>query len=382
MLTCLEISDMRRYNEFEDYDVLKEGEVQPIDYSALFHKVLKGWKQMLLFAAAGLAFGVMVSLSVPRSFTSKALIAPELVTRATSGGLSSLASLAGINVNNMTLTDAMHPDMYPSIINSTAFYLGLFDMPVTVETKDSTVHTDLYNYILTYTRQPWWNYVIGLPFMAKDLVFKSFKKKDDPDDAEGYEEMNPLHLTRQQEMVVRSLSKCITSTLEKRTYLLSITVTTQDPVVSSDLANTVVKKLGEFVVSYRTEKSRENVEYFQGLYQETREEYLKAQRLLGNYMDSHQNIISKGTLVYQQQLQNEAQLRYQMYSQTAQNLLNAEAKVQQESPVLVVIQPGVAPRIGRPSRVKTTLLWTIIGGIFGVVWFLYKTNKTGKKEEE
>ena len=77
-------------------------------------------------------------------------------------------------------------------------------------------------------------------------------------------------------------------------------------------------------------------------------------------------------MVQQQQLQNEVQLRYQMYSQTAQNLMNAQAKVQQEAPVLVVIQPGIAPQRGKPSKTKLVLLWLVIGALAGVVFVCSK----------
>lgn len=362
---------MKEFDEFDDFD---EGVSEPIDIKKYVGKILKAWKKVLLFALGGAVFGVIIGLSTPRTYTSKTVVAPELVTRATSGGLSTLASLAGVNMNTMALTDAMHPDMYPSIINSTAFYIDLFDMPVVVETKDSLVHTDLYDYMAHYTKHPWWGYIVGLPFMAKDAVFKLFSKPNEAEEAEGHADMDSLRLTREQERVIKALSKCITPSLEKRSYLLSISVTTQDPMISANLANAVVEELKRFVVSYRTEKSRENVEYFQILYEETRDDYLKAQRAYANYMDTHQNIISKGTQVYQQQLQNEAQLRFQMYSQTAQNLMNSEAKLQQEAPVLVVIQPGMAPRLGKPSRAKLAILWFLLGAIAGAVFVCLKKD--------
>ncbi|MBO4475727.1 MAG: hypothetical protein J5737_03290 [Bacteroidales bacterium] len=360
---------MKEFDEFDDYD---GGIGEPIDLMKYVKRVLGAWKKVLLFALCGAILGVVIALGTPRTYTSKAVVAPELVTRATSGGLSTLASLAGVNMNTMALTDAMHPDMYPSIINSTGFYIDLFDMPVVIEKKDTVIHTDLYDYMANYTKHPWWGYVLGLPFMAKDAVFRLFSKPGEKDEAEGHSEMDSLRLTREQERVVKAMSKCITSSLEKRTYLLSINVTTQDPVISANLANAAVEELKAFVISYRTEKSKENVEYFQDLYTETREDYLRAQRAYANYMDSHQNIISKGTQVYQQQLQNEAQLRFQMYSQTAQNLMNAEAKLQQEAPVLVVIQHGMAPRVGKPSRVKLVILWFILGALAGSIWACIK----------
>lgn len=370
---------MKEFDEFEEFD---GGYGQSVDLMPYVRKCLQNWKKILLWAVIGGVFGVMIGFSTPRTYTTKAVVAPEIATRSTmSNGLSSLASLAGVNMNTLALTDAMHPDMYPEIIHSTNFFIGLFDMPVTVETKDSLVHTDLYDYVVNYCKAPWWGYVFGLPRRGIDLVKGWFSAKDEFDDAEGHANVDSLRLTRQQEMVVKSLSKNINASVEKRTYVLSLKVTMQDPIIAAQLANAVLDKLQEFVIKYRTEKSRENVEYYQMIYEQTRADYLSAQRQLAYYMDTHQNVTNKSVLVTQQQLQNEAQLRYQMYSQTTQNLLAAEAKVQQESPVLVVIQPGIAPHRGKPSKVRLGLLWFFLGGAAGLCWVLFKKEKTVKDEE-
>ena len=369
--------------EFDEYDDFDEGTEQSIDLMPYVRKALKNWKKILLWAFIGCVFGIMIGFSTPRTYTTKAVVAPEIATRSTmSNGLSSLASLAGVNMNTLALTDAMHPDMYPEIIHSTNFYIGLFDMPVTVETKDSLVHTDLYDYVVNYCKAPWWLSVMGLPRRGIEAVKGLFVPKDDFDDAEGHDQVDSLRLTRQQEMVVKSLSKSIYASVERRTYVLSLKVTMQDPIIAAQLANAVLDKLQDFVIKYRTEKSRENVDYYQKIYEETRAEYLTAQRQYAYYMDTHQDVASRRSQVIQQQLQNEAQLRYQMYNQTAQNLLAAEAKVQQESPVLVVIQPGIAPHRGKPSKVKLGLLWGFLGGAAALCWVLFRKDRNDKKEEE
>lgn len=352
--------------EFDEFDEYESGEPQ-IDLMPYVRKALKGWKKILLFAFCGALFGLMIGFSTPKKYTTKAVVAPEIATRSTLGsGVSSLASLAGINMNSLALTDAMHPDMYPAIINSTNFYLRLFDMPVEVATKDSLVHTDLYDYMVNYYKRPWWNAVLGLPFMVTAKIKNLFASKEDSfDDMEGHMVVDSLRLTKQQEMVVKALSRNIEAKVEKKTYVLILRVTMQDRVIAAQLANKILDNLRDFVVTYRTEKARENVDYYQRIHNETKADYLNAQRAYTLYMDTHQGLMSRSSMVYQTQLQNEAQLRFQMYSQTAQNLLAAEAKVQLEAPVLVVIQPGIAPHVGSPSRIKLAILWFIIGGMIG-----------------
>ena len=358
--------------EFDEYDNIEVTQDSSSDLMPFIKKALKNWKKMLLWALAGAVLGIVIGFSTPKTFTSRVVIAPEIMTRATSGGLSSLASLAGINMNNMALTDAMHPDMYPAIINSSNFYLSLFDLPVTFENRDTLVKTDLYDYMANYWKHPWWGYVLGLPHMAAAGVKSIFSKKEDPDDAEGHATVDSLRLTREQEGVVKALSKNITATVEKRTYLLTIGVTMQDRDIAAQVANAVVDRLKGFVTSYRTEKAKENRDYYKDLYDQTRADYLSAQRAYSYYVDTHQGVMTKSSLVYQTQLQNEAQLRFQMFSQTAQNLQAAEAKVQLESPVLVVIQPGVAPHAGKPSKVRLAILFFILGAALCFGWICWK----------
>ena len=374
---------MKKYEDFDEFDEFDDGGSTSIDLMPYVRLVLKKWKTILIWALCGAVFGIIIGFSTPKTYTTKAIVAPEIATRSTLGnGLSSLASLAGGNMNTMAITDAMQPDLYREIIKSTNFKVGLFDMPVTVATKDSLVHTDLYDYMVNYNKSPWWGYVIGLPHIAMGAVKSLFVKKDEFDDAEGHDHLDSLRLTKQQEMVVKALSKSITASVEKRTYVLALKVTMQDPVIAAQLANYSIEKLQDFVVSYRTEKARENVDYYEKIYEETRNDYLAAQRAYARYSDANLGATTSTSKIQLQQYQNEAQLRYQMYNQTAQNLLAARAKVQQESPVLVVVQPGIAPHIGKPSKVKLALLWFVLGGLVGLVWVFIKSKDGIQKEGE
>lgn len=364
---------------YDDYEYESEDYGKSIDLLPYFKLLLKNWKYILIWAVCGAAVGVIIGVSTPSTYTSKAVVAPEIATRSTMGnGLSSLASLAGVNVNTLALTDAMHPDLYPEVIKSSNFKIGLFDMPVTVATRDSLIYTDLYDYMANYNKSPWWSYVLGLPRMAVECVKSIFKKKDDFDYAEGHTSVDSLRLTRQQEMVIRMLSKRIDATVEKKTFVLSLKVNMQDPVIAAQLANTIIDHLQQFVTSYRTEKARENVVYFEQLYEKTREEYLAAQKAYARYVDAHMGVVNKSSMVQQQHLQNEAQLRYQMYNQTAQNLMSARAKLQQEAPVLVVIQQGLASHKGEPSKMKLAIIWFILGAIGGIVVTTFSKKSTLK----
>lgn len=373
---------MSRYEDYDDFDDFgPQGE--PIDLTPYIQLALKSWKKIALWAFCGALFGIMIGFSTPKTFTSRTVVAPELATRSTlSGGLSTLSSLAGINMNSLALTDAMHPDLYPEVIHSPNMCIALFDLPVTVETKDSLVHTDLYDYIVNYNKAPWWGAVFGLPRRAIEGVKGLFAKEDESDNAEGHASIDTLKLTREQEMVINVLRKSISAAVEKRTYVLNVKVTMQDRVIAAQVANEVIAKLQEFVTEYRTEKSQKDLRYYKKLYEQRHADYLAAQRAYAYYSDSHQGTSSRSSRIYEQQLQNEAQLQFQMFNQTAQNLIAAEAKVQQRAPVLVVIQQAFASRIGKPSKVKLAILWFILGGGLGLAFILGNAILQNRKKED
>ena len=64
-------------------------------------------------------------------------------------------------------------------------------------------------------------------------------------------------------------------------------------------------------------------------------------------------------------------LAYQVYSQVAQQLQVARAKIQEEKPVFAVVEPATIPLEPSGTSRKTILLGVILFVIFGVgVWKL------------
>ena len=350
-----------------------------IDLRPYFMRVVRSWKRILAWAVCGALIGVAIGFSKPRTYTSTAIVAPEIATRSTlSSGVSTLASLAGVNVNSLAMTDAMHPSLYPTIIGSTDFSLGLLEMPVSFVHSGALVRTDLYDYLLNYTQTPWYAYLIGLPRMAVGAVTDLFKKKDAAEVQAGLNPMDSLCLTKQQAIAVKTLSRAIKVNVDKRTFGITIQATLQDRIIAAQLANAIVERLQQFVVGYRTKKEQDNVDYFEKLYAETHDAYMAAQRAYARYADANLGSLSRSSQVERQHLQNEAQIKYQMYHTTAQNLLSARAKVQQEAPVLLVIQNAKAPVKGKPSRARLAMVWLILGGIAGTVAAAFFRKEDGE----
>lgn len=368
-------------DRYEEY--YEEEEYREIDIMALFKKLSSNWKKLLAWVGIAAVFGLIVGYSIPKTYSAQAKLAPEIVQKSSSS-MNSLAALAGVNLNNMAVTDAMYPDLYPEIVNSVPFVVELFNMPVTLVEKKDTVNTDMYDYLLNYNKSPWWSCVIGFPFKVLGWVKNIGKEKED--EVTGHAEVDPYHLTLEQGRIVKALAESISIAVDKKTFLISLSTSAQNPKVAADLCQLVASNLQKYVVNYRTEKSRHDLAYYQQLNEQAQKEYFDAQQRYARYVDANQGVVFQRVLIERERLQNEANLKYQVYNTTSQQVNNAKAKVQMETPVCAVIQPPTIPlKRSKPSKAKILVAFMFLGFCFGSVWYLWGKDLIARlrgKDEE
>ena len=97
------------------------------------------------------------------------------------------------------------------------------------------------------------------------------------------------------------------------------------------------------------------------------------QKKYADYVDTHDNLILQSVRTEQERLQNDMNLAYQVYSQVANQLQVARAKVQEEKPVFAVVEPAVVPLF--PSGMGKLLYMLLFGFVAVIVtlgWLLIK----------
>lgn len=360
-------------NEYIDADFFDRDELE-IDLGALFKKILLNWRSLLLWGAIAFVLGVVISFSIPKKYKVNVMLAPESTTSSGSmtSSLSSLAAMAGVNVKSSSSRDAFNPMMYPDIIASPSFLVGLFGIPVDVidkETKEP-LETTLYDYILNYTKTPWWSKVIGLPGKAIGWFIGLVKGEEEEDG--DISEVDPTHMTKEQFNVAKAISKMMEMKVDQKELSVSYTVMTQDPEVSYRLAQGVLDRLREFVTEYRTEKSRKNLEYMEGLFSDAKDSYYKAQREYARYVDANQGIVLQRVVVERQRLLNEMNLQYELYNSCAQQLQLAKAKLAEDTPVYAVLQTPTRPiRAAKPSKTVIVFAFVFLAMSAWLVWLFW-----------
>ena len=122
---------------------------QEIDIMELISKLWKRKSLIIRWCIAGAIVGLVVGFSIPKTYSSSVSLAPETQQK-TNAGVSSLASMMGVNLNNSV--DAISIDMFPDVVHSTPFIVELFDLPVQFNWKGNTVNTTLLDYMLEYQK--------------------------------------------------------------------------------------------------------------------------------------------------------------------------------------------------------------------------------------
>lgn len=348
-----------------------------IDLMDLLRKVIGIRKKIYKAAGIGLIIGVIVAISIPKQYTVEVSLSPEMGNNK-GGGLSGLAaSFLGSGVTMGDGTDALNASLSADIVSSTPFLLELSAMDIPV-TKNEVMTLNTY---LDEETSPWWSYVIGFPGMVIGGLKSLFTDKDEITsfDKTG---QGAIELSKKDSRKIAILKKMIAASVDKKTSMTSISVTFQDPKVAAVVADSVVKKLQEYIIDYRTFKAKEDCIYLEKLFKERQQEYYTAQKKYADYLDSHDNIILQSIRAEQERLQNDMSLAYQVYSQVASQLQVARAKVQEEKPVFAVVEPAVVPlESSGISRKVYVLAFIFLSVCIVIFWNLFGKDFLNKFKE-
>lgn len=191
-----------------------------------------------------------------------------------------------------------------------------------------------------------------------------------------------IELSKKELGKIGVLKKMIVASVDKKTSMTSVAVTLQEPRVAAVVADSVVKKLQEYIIDYRTSKAKEDCIYLEKLFKERQQEYYAAQKKYADYLDSHDNIILQSVRAEQERLQNDMSLAYQIYSQVGSQLQVSRAKVQEEKPVFAVIEPAVVPLTPSGTDKKICVLAFVFLSVCIVIfWHLLGKDILNKFKE-
>lgn len=357
-------------NISSEQDKLLNDEME-IDLMDVLRKIISIRKTLYKAAGVGVIIGIIVYLSIPKQYTVNVTLSPEMGGSKSGNGLVGIAaSFLGSGVSSGDSSDALNASLSSEIVSSTPFLLELLSIDIPAPDGNANMVLDTY---LDDQSSPWWNYVIGFPNMLVGGV-KSLFSEGTLDTLENVGRRGTLELSQEQNTKVNVLRNSVKASIDTKTAITNVSVSLQSPKVAAVVADSVVHKLQEYITDYRTSKVKDDCAYLEKLFKERQREYYTAQKKYANYVDTHDNLVLQSVRTEQERLQNDMSLAYQIYSQVANQLQVARAKVQEEKPVFAVVEPAIVPL--NPSGMKL-MIYVIVFVLFSItttiVWkFLVK----------
>lgn len=332
-----------------------------LNLTQLLKIILKKWWMILLNCLIFGAIAALLIVEEPRTYTSEVKLVPESEDVSTGGTLSSIASSFGINIGDMTSTDAIRPDIYPDLVETNDFIVGLFNLPV--KTIDGNIYTDYYTYLKKYQKSSWWGKAIYELKKKMSPPPPENQYADNSGDAKSDSKTKPRLLSREQETMIENIRGLVGCAVDKRTFIITITASDQDPLICATVADSISARIQNIITDYRTSKAKRDYEYYYSLLKQAKKEYDQSCERYAKYVDAHRDVILQVYVTERDQLENDMQLKLNTYNTMLAQTQTAKAKIQESTPAFKIIQHAFVPV--KPTGPKRVLF--VIGVLFIVL---------------
>ncbi len=333
----------------------EEKDIISIDFGAFF-KIL--WKEKIWVIIITILFtilGIVYALSLREEYISSGKILPEYQSK--SGGigqLAGLASLAGVDIGSGASGggDAIRPDLYPDVLKSTPFFLELFKIKVKTKENKEILFSQFYD-----------------QYVLDNKIKEENKKLNFPANNQY------IAVSYQTENNLKDLRERINASIDKKTGLLTVTVKMPDPVVATLITRYSMEYLTNYITNYRTEKAKQDLDFLAERLDAAKGKYYNNQAKKAQYSDQYQLSMMKlqSADLQRERIESEYKISSTFYNTLLQKYEEAKLKIQQETPVLKVLEPPVVPnKKSEPKKAIIAIISAFLGGIFGIVFAILR----------
>lgn len=374
---------------------IKSGEIQEqeIDLIALVKRLWKKRKFVIYVTGAFMVLGLLVALFSAKEYTAGATFVPQTGGEGgVSSSVSSLASLAGINLSDMGGGESMSPTVYPQLLSNVDYIKDLMYTPVKFQEWPEKI--TLFDYYTNeeYNRPTFFGtikkYTIGLPGLIIGAV-----KGDGGVDA-GTSDSGLKTLTEDEYTCMKTLTQQISITINDKDGYIDLSARMPEPVAAAELATAAFNLLEKYITEYKIQKAQSDLNFVNERLEEARADFEKKQLAYAKYTDANRSTSAATAQIEGNRLRQEYDLAHTIYQELARQQVNAELRVKEDTPVLSVIKPIVVPvEKSKPKRAIILIAFTFLGGclgcagVFGLDFLKHQGSawpagwKTGEEEE-
>ena len=331
-------------------------EEDEIDIIALLKTLWIGKKLIVITTILFFIIGCIVALLSPIVYTAQTTFVPQVSEdqmSSTNKGLGSLASLAGINLNQgSTNNDSyLSPLLYSKIANSDEFSLKLI--------KEDLISLNGEKFTLK-------------EYMLSDTELENNEVKN-KEIIKGYN-----FISEQEFNLVSSFKQKFSIVLNSKDGYIEVIARDKDAFISTQLVKIITKNLQSRIIELRTNKIKQRLEYSKEQYELKQEEFDLLQKKLAEFKDSNKNISTASFMSELQKLESEYQLQQNILMTLASEYNNNKIKLNKNTPIFSVIDEVSVPnQRSEPKRALIALTFMFSGIVLSTLYLLFKDPLIG-----
>lgn len=339
---------------------------QEIDLIALFKRL---WKKRMFVIYVTLAFmvlGLMIALFSKKEYTATTVFVPQTSRQGVSSSMSSLASLAGINLGQVGGGESLSPAIYPQLLSNVDFIKELMYTPIKFEEWPEKV--TLFDYYTNedYNKPTFFGtvkkYTLGLPGVIIKAIKGSNKEEADSAAADG-----PLPVFTEKEYACKQvLTNLVSITINDKDGYVELSASMPEPVAAAEVATAAFNLLEKYITEYKIEKAKATLDFVNDRFAEAKVDFEEKQKELASFRDANRMLTTATSQIAQERLEREYELANTIYTELARQKTQVELQVKEDTPVLSVVQPVVVPfEKSKPKRAIILIAFTFLGGCLG-----------------
>jgi len=322
--------------EPEKKDSIKEF----IEKAAPYLKILiVNWKKLLIInGIVAVVSAAFLLLFVKNYYDSTITIMPDYGVNASLGGLSSLAAMAGFSVGQTAPNEIYNNLIYSESVLKPVIYAKY-------KTEEFEKPVNLIEYFEIE------------PNTVSEEAPKELQERD------KFIQM------------MESFSKNIlTSSVDRITTILSVSVRTNEPAMSSEIANNIVKSLDHYVRTKRKSNAKEQRIYIEERVKQVKDSLTIVENKLKAFREQNRIVGQSPQLLLEQgRLQRELEIQQTIFIELTKQMELIKLEEIKDAPIINIREEAGIPIVkAGPSRLKLLVIVLLLTFIFitGYILFL------------
>jgi len=276
-----------------------------IDLISSLKTLWQGRRVLVICLVIFTLLGLFVALFSPVEYTAKTIMVPQIQSKTSNlGGLSSLAAMAGFNLDALQSgSSELSPIVYPQIVQSVPFQKSIMNTPITWQNVPQPVSLIDY-YEKFYKPKPLEivkKYTIGIP----GLIIQ-YKNQDNSKSGLQNNAIDSFQtLTQRERKLQKYMARLLSLEVNSQDGYLTLTAIAPEAIAAAQIAKKAQKLLQDQVTEFKIDKARQNLIFVQELFSEKEKAFERSQSRLAQFRDRNLNLNSSMAKREEEKLQSE-----------------------------------------------------------------------------